>query len=74
MAADPDLETISLENLDRLSIHRRTQRLYWDGLEIVTRSSVRLGSFERWMVGLTGIGTFGVFVLELGKLLFGRAG
>jgi hypothetical protein len=63
------IRPISLEGLNLFAIEPDTNKLYWDGKEIVLRDVVRLAWLERVFVGMAGVGTFGYFVLELGKLL-----
>jgi hypothetical protein len=43
---------ISMKGIGLLGIHEKSGKLYWDGKEVVTRSSVRLGTFERWIAGI----------------------
>jgi hypothetical protein len=65
----PDgVEPISWNNLGRLGVHRETGALYWDGKEVVTKSWIRLGNFERWMAALAATGTFGSFIVALWSL------
>ena len=40
---------VSLDGLSLLGAHEKTNRLYWDGREIVTRSIIRLGKIETWL-------------------------
>ena len=42
---------------------------YWDGKEIVVRDAVRLEWPERLFTFLIAVGTFGYFILEVGKML-----
>jgi hypothetical protein len=58
---------ISLEGLALLGIDEKSGRLFWDGKEVVTRSAVRLGTFERWLASAAALGTFGTFLVDLGK-------
>ena len=69
MARKPKLEPLNWTNVERLSIDRQTGALYWDGRQVVTRSWVRLGKFERWMIALVAAGTFGAFLIEVWKLI-----
>jgi hypothetical protein len=65
----PDgVRTISVGGLDFLGVHEKTGRLYWDGKEIVTANVFSLGTLERWLAGFAAAGTFGVFVVEIGRL------
>jgi hypothetical protein len=66
----PDgVNTMSLDALDRLGIHKDSNKLYWDGKEVVTKRSVALGGFERFLVAMAGAGTFGTFMMEAGRSL-----
>lgn len=67
---------ISLGGLDHLGINQTTGKLYWDGKEIVTRSRVRLDTFERWIAAmaafgtvLAAIGSIGTFAVTISKAL-----
>lgn len=60
---------ISTDGLDLLGIHEKTDKLYWDGKEIVTRSVVRLGSFELWLASIATLAGVGMLVLEVGKII-----
>jgi hypothetical protein len=59
-----------------LGIEPATNKLYWDGKEVVLLDRVRLAFFERFLASVVAfcafgsfVGTFGYFVLEYGKLL-----
>lgn len=72
MAANPpDVDSVSLDDLDRLGMNRRTGALYWDGAQVVTRSVVRLGKPELWLAFFATVGTFGTFMVELWKAWHG---
>ena len=58
-----------MKGIGLLGIHETTNKLYWDGKEIVTRSTVRLGSVELWLASLAAVGTFGTFAIELARAL-----
>ena len=58
---------ISLEGVSMIGVHEKSNKLYWDGKEIVTRSIVRLGKIEIWFAGIATASTLGMFVLGLGK-------
>jgi hypothetical protein len=58
---------VSMKGIGLLGIHEKSGKLYWDGKEIVTRSSVRLGTFERWVAGIAAFATFGTFLTNAGR-------
>lgn len=58
---------ISLKGVGLLGIHEKTGKVYWDGKEIVTKRSISLGTYERWAAGLAATGTFGTFVVNVGR-------
>tara|TARA_R110000772_G_scaffold83316_2_gene176312 strand:+ start:306 stop:536 length:231 start_codon:yes stop_codon:yes gene_type:complete len=60
-----DVERITLEQLDRLGVHRDSNALHWDGKEVVTTSKVRLGKIELWFAGTATASTLGMFILAL---------
>jgi hypothetical protein len=61
---------ISIEGLSLLGIDPATNQLYWDGKQVALRDHVvTLGGFERVLVALAAIGTFGAFIVELGNVL-----
>jgi hypothetical protein len=66
------VRSIAAQGLDFLGIHEQTGRLYWDGQELVTR--VHLRWFELILAILAAVGTFGMFVLELGRRAGGWPG
>jgi len=59
--------SISMNGLSLLGVHEENNKLYWDGKEIVTRNLVRFGTFERWMAGFAAAGTFGTFLVNIGR-------
>ena len=61
------IRAISMEGMTLMGIHEKTGRLYWDGKEVVTRSKIRLGTFELWVVSIAAAGTFGTFLVEAGR-------
>jgi len=67
----PDgVRPISIEGVSLLGIDPATNQLYWDGKQVVLRDRVvTLGGFERVLVALAAIGTFGAFIVELGNVL-----
>ena len=60
---------ISLEGVTLLGVHEQTNKLYWDGREIVTRHIVQLGTLANWLAVFSTIGIFGNFALNLGHTL-----
>jgi hypothetical protein len=60
------VRAISTKGLALLGIHERTDSLYWDGKEIVIRK-IRLGTFERWIGSIAAAGTFGTFLINIGR-------
>ncbi len=63
------VRVISLEGLSLLGIHEETDKLYWDGKEIVLRERLRLGTLELWLATLATVGTFGGFIVAAGHAL-----
>ena len=64
-----NVRPISLEGVSFLGIEPDTNKLYWDGKEIVLRDTIRLDWPERLFTFLIAVGTFGYFIMELGKLM-----
>ena len=64
-----DVRPISIEGVSLFGINPETNKLYWDGKEVVVRDRVRLGSLERILAVFVAIGTFGAFIVELGNAL-----
>lgn len=64
-----DVRPISIDGVTMLGIKPDTNKLYWDGKEIVVRDAVRLEWPERLFTFLIAVGTFGFFILEVGKVL-----
>jgi hypothetical protein len=71
-----NVRPISEVGLGLFGIEPETNQLYWDGKEVILRDRIRFERFERVLasVGVFSafgafIGTFGYFVLELGKLM-----
>lgn len=58
---------ISLEGISLLGIHEKTGKLYWDGKEVITKTALRLGVFERLLAIAAATGTFGTFVVNVGR-------
>lgn len=61
--------SISMNGLSLLGLHEKTNKLYWDGNEIVTRSIVRLGTYELWLASIATATGIGMLVIEVGKLI-----
>ena len=57
---------VSITGITLLGVHEKSGRLYWDGEEVVTRTKIRLGTLELWLVGIAAVGTFGSFLVEVG--------
>jgi hypothetical protein len=65
-----DVKAISIEGLSLFGIEPSTNKLFWDGREIVLRDRVvTLGGLERFLIALAAVGTFGMFIVELGNVL-----
>jgi hypothetical protein len=71
-----NVQPISDVGLALLGIEPETNKLYWDGKEVILRDRIRFERFERFLASVAVfsafgafIGTFGYFILELGKLL-----
>jgi hypothetical protein len=65
-----NVRPISTEGVSLLGIDPATNQLYWDGKQVVLRDRVvTLGGFERFLVALAAVGTFGMFIVELGNAL-----
>jgi hypothetical protein len=60
---------ISMTGASLLGIHEKSGQLYWDGKEVVTRSAVRLGTFERWIAAIAAFATFGTFITNAGRAM-----
>ncbi|MEL7300393.1 MAG: hypothetical protein AAFM92_08425 [Pseudomonadota bacterium] len=58
---------ISSQRVSLLGVHETSNKLYWDGKEIVTRIVVRLGTKELWLAAIASFSTLGMFVLALGS-------
>ena len=59
-----DVRPISQEGLALLGIDPATNKLFWDGKEVVVRSRVRLSRWQGFLVTLVACGTFGTFLVE----------
>jgi hypothetical protein len=64
-----DVRPISMEGISLLGIDPATNKLYWDGREIVVRDRLRLGGWANFLAILVAIGAFGSFIVELGNAL-----
>lgn len=60
-----DVFSISLEGAALLGIHKKTDKLFWDGKEVVTKRIVRLRGWEVFLATVATISTTGMFILEL---------
>jgi hypothetical protein len=59
-----DVRPLSLEGLGLIGIDPATNKLFWDGKEVVLRSRVRLSWWQGFLAALVAFGTFGTFVVE----------
>jgi len=73
MARPPEwpagIQPISIDGVALFGINPETNKLYWDGREIVVRDRLRLGGWANFLAILVAIGTFGTFIVELGNAL-----
>ena len=57
---------VSIDELDRLGIHEKTGRLYWDGKEVVMRTEFFFSEAAQWwgkiVVSAAGVGAFAASV------------
>ena len=60
---------ISIDGMGHLGVHEKTGRLYWKGKELITKRVIGLRPFELLLAALASFGTFGYFVLEVGKVV-----
>jgi hypothetical protein len=60
---------ISIDGVTLFGIDPATNKLYWDGREIVVRDRLRLGGRENFLAILVATGAFGSFIVELGNAL-----
>jgi hypothetical protein len=63
----PEVRSISINGVSLFGIHEKSGKLYWDGAEVVTRTKLRLATFERWIASFAAIGTFGTFLVNVGR-------
>jgi hypothetical protein len=68
------VKAISISGAGLFGIHEDTGEIYFDGKQILTKRPFELGWVERIIAGLAALATFGVFVLKLGRTLWGWAG
>lgn len=61
-----NVQPISGTGLALLGIEPETNKLYWDGKEVVLRDRIRLAWPERAIGFFAAVGTFGYFLMELG--------
>jgi hypothetical protein len=73
MAPPPEwpssVRPISINGVSLFGIDPATNKVYWDGKEIVVRDRVRLGGWANFLAILVAIGTCGTFIVELGNAL-----
>jgi hypothetical protein len=63
------VQPISQEGLGLLGIDPGSNKLYWDGKELLVRDRiVHLGKIELAIAFMVGMGTLGTFILQLGEL------
>jgi hypothetical protein len=55
---------ISQEGLGLLGIDPTTNKLFWDGNEIVLRDRVRLSWWQRFLATIAACGMFGTFLVQ----------
>jgi hypothetical protein len=60
---------ISVEAIALLGIDPASNKLYWDGKELLVRDrTVHLGKIELAIAFMAGVGMLGTFILQLGEL------
>ena len=64
-----NVREITVDELNRLGIHKHTQKLHWDGKEVVTKTVIELRLYENVLATLIAAGTVGMFILALGDTL-----
>jgi hypothetical protein len=73
MAPPPEwpanVRPISIDGVSLFGINPETNKLYWDGKELIVRDRVRLGGWTNFLAILVAFGTFGTFIVELGNAL-----
>jgi hypothetical protein len=61
-----NVHEINFDELGLLGIHKHTQKLHWDGKEVVTKTVIKLRYVELALAVFVTVGTFGMFILALG--------
>ncbi len=61
------VHSITWNEIGKLGFHDVTGTMYWDGKEVVTRSIVRLGSFELFLAIVATVSLAGMLVLDLAR-------
>jgi hypothetical protein len=64
------VKAISLEGVSLLGVHEVTNKLYWDGQEILVRNKFALATYERVVAGI-GLGIAGGGLLVNAGRAFG---
>jgi hypothetical protein len=65
----PGVRPISVDGVSLIGLDPATNKLYWDGKEVMVRDRLRLGGWANFLAILVAIGTFGTFIVELGNAL-----
>nr|UXE45846.1 hypothetical protein Hi04_10k_c5342_00026 [uncultured bacterium] len=58
---------ISMEGVTLLGVHEQSNKLYWDGNEIVTRHILALPPLGSFLAVISAIGIFGNFLINCGN-------
>ncbi len=66
-----EVRAISLNGVTLFGIHEDTGNLYWDGNELEIKKRLKLTWYELLLAWMAAIGTFGVFIIEVGRTFFG---
>jgi hypothetical protein len=66
---DEGIRAISQQGLSLFGIKEATGQLYWDGKQVRTRGTFRLGTPERWITGFAAFGTCGTFLVRLARFI-----
>jgi hypothetical protein len=61
-----NVHEINFDELGLLGIHKHTQKLHWDGKEVVTKTVIKLRYVELALAVFVTVGTSGMFILALG--------
>lgn len=67
-AAPVGVRAISIKAAGLFGIHVKTGSLYFDGKEVAIKKKLELNWYELLLAVMAASGTFGAFVLELGKV------